>query len=62
MCLCAGYYARLPRLVFGATSYDVAIYGSEDLQLYREMSRNAEKRYLKKKSPKGLFGKRQATF
>jgi tRNA(Arg) A34 adenosine deaminase TadA len=43
MCLCACYWARLPRLVFAATSYDVAKFGFEDLQLYREMSRSADR-------------------
>lgn len=46
MCLCACYWARLPRLVFGATSYDVATSGFEDLQFYREMSHPADKRFL----------------
>lgn len=46
MCLCACYWARLPRLVFGATSYDVATSGFEDLQFYREMSRTANERFL----------------
>jgi guanine deaminase len=41
MCLTACYWARIPRLVFGATSYDVATYGFEDLQLYRELSQPA---------------------
>jgi tRNA(Arg) A34 adenosine deaminase TadA len=31
MCLTACYWARVSRLVFGATSYDVATYGFEDL-------------------------------
>jgi guanine deaminase len=35
MCLTACYWARVSRLVFGATSYHVATYGFEDLQLYR---------------------------
>ncbi|MBX7264771.1 nucleoside deaminase [Micromonospora sp. Llam7] len=38
LCLAACYWARIPRLVFGATSYDVATYGFEDLQIYRELS------------------------
>jgi hypothetical protein len=32
--------------VFGATSYDVATYGFEDLQLYRELATEAEQRSL----------------
>src|ERR1700735_3177329 len=33
-------------LAFGATSYDVATYGFEDLQLYRELATGAEQRSL----------------
>jgi tRNA(Arg) A34 adenosine deaminase TadA len=47
MCLTACYWARIPRLVFGATSYDVATYGFEDLQLYRELSQPAHRRSLR---------------
>jgi guanine deaminase len=50
MCLCACYWARLPRLVFGATSYDVATYGFEDLQLYRELARTADERFLQEQA------------
>ncbi len=46
MCLTACYWARIPRLVFGATSYDVATYGFENLQFYRELSYTADKRFL----------------
>jgi tRNA(Arg) A34 adenosine deaminase TadA len=46
MCLVACYWAQIPRLVFGATSYDVATYGFEDLQLYRELTRPNEGRFL----------------
>jgi len=47
MCLVACYWARIPRLVFGATSHDVATYGFEDLQLYRELTYPAERRSLR---------------
>jgi len=47
MCLMACYWARLPRLVFGATSHDVAVNGFEDLQLYRELTYPAERRQLR---------------
>jgi guanine deaminase len=50
MCLCACYLARLPRLVFGATSYDVATFGFEDLQLYRELAHAADKRSLQEQA------------
>jgi guanine deaminase len=38
MCLTACYWARLPRLVFGADSHDVAVNGFEDLQYYRQLA------------------------
>ncbi|MEU9380227.1 nucleoside deaminase [Streptomyces sp. NPDC048279] len=38
MCLVACYWARVPRLVYAATSHDVALSGFEDLQYYRELS------------------------
>jgi tRNA(Arg) A34 adenosine deaminase TadA len=46
MCLAACYWARLPRLVFAATSHDVAANGFEDLQLYREMAQPVGDRSL----------------
>jgi guanine deaminase len=60
MCLCACYWARVPRLVFGATSYDVATFGFEDLQLYREMSHSAEKRFLQEEAAGGVLRERAA--
>jgi guanine deaminase len=47
MCLVACYWARIPRVVFGATSHDVALHGFEDLQLYRELTRDAQDRTLR---------------
>jgi tRNA(Arg) A34 adenosine deaminase TadA len=47
MCLTACYWARIPRLVFGATSQDVAAYGFEDLQFYREVGAPTERRSLR---------------
>jgi tRNA(Arg) A34 adenosine deaminase TadA len=46
MCLTACYWARVSRLVFGATSHDVARFGFEDLQLYRELATEAGQRSL----------------
>ncbi|WP_329560124.1 nucleoside deaminase [Streptomyces uncialis] len=46
MCLVACYWARLPRLVYGATSTDVAISGFEDVQFYRELAEASERRTL----------------
>ena len=40
----ACYWAHVSRLVFGATSYDVATNGFEDLQLYRELATGIEQR------------------
>lgn len=53
MCLVACYWARIPRLVFGATSHDVATYGFEDLQLYRELTHPAERRSLREELADG---------
>ncbi|MFI0262922.1 nucleoside deaminase [Streptomyces sp. NPDC017056] len=47
MCLVACYWARLPRLVYGATSQDVANAGFEDLQLYRELKLERGERNLR---------------
>jgi len=47
MCLVACYWARLPRLVYGASSHDVGRLGFEDLQLYRELTYPAAKRTLR---------------
>lgn len=46
MCLLACYWARIPRVVFAATSRDVGKYGFEDLQFYRELTLPAEKRLM----------------
>ncbi len=46
MCLATCYWAQVSRLVFGATSHDVATYGFEDLQLYRELAIDARQRSL----------------
>ena len=53
MCLVACYWARLPRLVFAATSYDVATSGFEDLQLYRELTLQREQRALREDTADG---------
>jgi len=53
MCLTACYWAQVSRLVFGATSYDVATYGFEDLQLYRELATGADQRSLAEVSAGG---------
>ena len=53
MCLAACYWARLPRLVFAATSYDVATSGFEDLQLYRELTLQRDQRALREDTADG---------
>ena len=53
MCLIACYWARIPRVVYGATSYDVATYGFEDLQLYRELTLQREQRALREDTADG---------
>jgi tRNA(Arg) A34 adenosine deaminase TadA len=53
MCLTVCYWAQVSRLVFGATSYDVATYGFEDLQLYRELATDVEHRALPEVSAGG---------
>lgn len=58
MCLVACYWARLPRLVFGATSTDVAVNGFEDLQLYRELTYSAERRFLREDAAEGPLRER----
>ena len=60
MCLTACYWARIPRLVFAATSNDVAANGFEDLQLYRELARPREARTLREEAADSPL-QRQAT-
>jgi guanine deaminase len=46
MCLAACYWARISRVVYAATSHDVATYGFEDLQLYRELTKPSSDRTI----------------
>ncbi|MEV1288427.1 nucleoside deaminase [Micromonospora sp. NPDC049679] len=55
MCLMACYWARIPRLIFGASSHDVATYGFEDLQFYREVAQRAERRSLREEVAEGAL-------
>lgn len=55
MCLVACYWARIPRLVYGASSHDVATYGFEDLQLYRELALPQADRVLSGETPDGTI-------
>ena len=53
MCLVACYWARIPRLVYGASSHDVATYGFEDLQFYRELTLPNDHRSLREVGAEG---------
>ncbi|GAA1537827.1 nucleoside deaminase [Dactylosporangium maewongense] len=53
MCLVACYWARIPRLVYGASSYDVGANGFEDLQLYRELTVESDLRTLRVEAAAG---------
>lgn len=55
MCLMACYWARIPRLIFGASSHDVATYGFEDLQFYREVAQPIERRSLREETTDGVL-------
>ncbi|MGH3409230.1 MAG: nucleoside deaminase [Streptosporangiaceae bacterium] len=47
MCLTACYWAGIPRVVYGATSHDVAACGFADLRLYREIGRPGPERRVR---------------
>ena len=44
LCLAACMWARVPRVIFAATSTDIAIHGFEDLLFYREIALPPESR------------------
>ncbi|MFD4124124.1 nucleoside deaminase [Streptomyces rubiginosohelvolus] len=46
MCLAACLWARIPRLIYGASSLDVARSGFEDVQFYRELAQPTERRTI----------------
>jgi tRNA(Arg) A34 adenosine deaminase TadA len=46
MCLVACYWAKIPRLVYAATSHDAGTNGFEDLQFYRELALPNKERTL----------------
>jgi guanine deaminase len=50
MCLTACYWARLPRVVFGATSDDVAAVGIADAEFYRELTLPRDQRSLREET------------
>jgi guanine deaminase len=53
MCLIACYWARIPRVVYAATSHDVATYGFEDLQFYQELTHPQAERSVKEVAADG---------
>jgi guanine deaminase len=53
MCLVACYWARIPRVVYAATSHDVATFGFEDLQFYRELTRPSDERSIQEDAADG---------
>jgi Cytosine/adenosine deaminases len=61
MCLVACYWAQIPRLVYAATSHDVAVNGFEDLQFYRELTfPNGDRTLLEEVSVEGELRKEAA--
>lgn len=47
MCLAASYWARITRIVFAATTGDVAQNGFDDLSVYEELRLPAERRSIR---------------
>lgn len=61
MCLVACYWARIPRLVYAATSHDVAANGFEDLQFYRQLALPNAQRVLMQETSAGAETRNVAT-
>jgi guanine deaminase len=53
MCLAARYWARIPRVVFAATTDDVACCGLSDLAIYEELRAPAELKSLREDASEG---------
>jgi guanine deaminase len=47
MCLAACYWARIPRIVFAATTRDVSLTGLDDLYVYAQLGSPAEHRSIR---------------
>jgi guanine deaminase len=47
MCLAACYWASIPRIVFAATTHDLAEYDFQDLAIYDELGLPAERRSMR---------------
>jgi guanine deaminase len=53
MCLAACYWACIPRIVYAATSYDVADNGMRDLAIYNELNLPIEYRSIREDADEG---------
>ena len=53
MCLAACYWASVPRVVFAATSRDLAGYDFQDLAFYIELGLPAERRTMREDADRG---------
>ena len=53
MCLAACYWASVPRVVFAATSRDLAGYDFQDLAFYAELGLPAERRTMREDADQG---------
>ena len=47
MCLAACYWASIPRVVFAATSHDLAEYDFQDLAIYVQLGQSAQRRSMR---------------
>jgi tRNA(Arg) A34 adenosine deaminase TadA len=53
MCLAACYWASVPRIVFAATSRDLAEYDFQDLAFYDQLRLPAERRSMREDADEG---------
>jgi tRNA(Arg) A34 adenosine deaminase TadA len=53
MCLAACYWAAVSRIVFAATSRDLADFGFQDLSIYTELARPAARRSMREATEDG---------
>jgi guanine deaminase len=61
MCLAACYWASVPRVVFAATSRDLAGYDFQDLAFYTELGLPAERRSMREDADGENSGKKPST-
>ncbi|MFJ8582816.1 nucleoside deaminase [Micromonospora sp. NPDC093277] len=62
MCLMACYWARIPRLIFRASSHDVATYGFETSSSTGRLPNRLSAGHCVKRSPKEHSGTRPSTY